>query len=370
MPFETIVLRVFFPEVDHLGAGVRLLHVVRRRDRVELADRVVALQDAARILPGDGRAGFHLRPRDLRVDADAVAALGHEVVDAALAVLVARVPVLNRRVLDRGVVERHQLDDRGMQLVLVAHRRRAALEVADVGAFFGDDQRALELSRSLRIDAEVRRKLHRAADALRDVGERAVGEDRGVQRSEEVVSVRHDRAEILLHEVGMVLHGLGERTEDHAALGQLRLERRRDRHAVEHGIDRHAREQLLFLDGNAELVERLSDFRIDFVEALQARLLLGRRVIDDVLVVDRGVLDVVPRRLLHLLPDAERLEPPLEQPLGLVLLGGDHPDDVLAQPFRDFFGFDIGDEPVLVFACGEFFNGVGGCGHRLLSLRA
>ena len=63
---------------------------------------------------------------------EALAALGHEVVDAALAVLVAGVPVLDRRVLDLGVVEGDELDDRRVELVLVAHRRGAALEVADV----------------------------------------------------------------------------------------------------------------------------------------------------------------------------------------------------------------------------------------------
>ena len=81
----------------------------------------------------------------LRVDALAQAALGDEVVDAAHAVLVARVPVLHRRVLDVGVVERHQLDHRRVQLIGVELRRRAAFEVRHRRAFFGDDQRALEL---------------------------------------------------------------------------------------------------------------------------------------------------------------------------------------------------------------------------------
>ena len=70
-------------DVDHLGAGVGLLVVVGQRDRVELADRVVALQDAARVLPGDRRAGLDLGPGDLGVAAAAGAALGDEVVDAA-----------------------------------------------------------------------------------------------------------------------------------------------------------------------------------------------------------------------------------------------------------------------------------------------
>jgi hypothetical protein len=54
--------------------------------------------------------------------AAAVAALGDEIVDAALALGVARIPVLHRRILDLGVVERDQLDHRGMQ----AGSRRAA----------------------------------------------------------------------------------------------------------------------------------------------------------------------------------------------------------------------------------------------------
>ena len=65
--------------------------------------------------------------------AAAGAALGDEVVDAALAVLVARVPVLDGRVLDLGVFQGDELDHGRVELVLVAHRGGAALEVADVG---------------------------------------------------------------------------------------------------------------------------------------------------------------------------------------------------------------------------------------------
>ena len=167
------------PDVDHLGAGVGLLIVVRQRHRVELADRVVALEDAARVLPGDRRARLHLRPGDLGVLPEALAALGDEVVDAALALLVARIPVLDGRVLDLGVVEGDQLHDRRMQLVLVPHGRGAAFQVAHVAPLVGDDQRALELAGVRGVDAEVGRELHRAAHALRDVAERAVAEDGG-----------------------------------------------------------------------------------------------------------------------------------------------------------------------------------------------
>src|SRR5271167_2386684 len=45
-------------QMDHLGSGIDLLVAVRDRDRVELAARVVAAQDAAWVFPGDGRAGL------------------------------------------------------------------------------------------------------------------------------------------------------------------------------------------------------------------------------------------------------------------------------------------------------------------------
>ena len=68
----------------------------------------------------------------LALRAAAGAALGHEIVDAALALGVARIPVLHGRIFDLRVFVRDQLDDRGMQLVFVALRRGAAFEIADI----------------------------------------------------------------------------------------------------------------------------------------------------------------------------------------------------------------------------------------------
>src|SRR5207244_69784 len=147
-------------------------------DRVEFADRLVAFQDAARVLPGDGAAGLDLRPGDLRAPPATDAALGDEVVDAAAALFVAGVPVLHRRVLDLRFVQSDELDHRRVQLVLVAHRRGAAFEVRHVRAALGDDERALELTGVARVNPEVGRQLHRAAHAFGDEDERAVGEYR------------------------------------------------------------------------------------------------------------------------------------------------------------------------------------------------
>src|SRR6195256_3334726 len=121
-------------EMQHLGAGIDLLVTVRNRDGIEFAARIVAAQNAARIFPGDGRAGLDLSPGDLRIVAAAIATLGDEIVDAALAFGIAGVPVLHRRIFDLGVVQRNQLNHGGVQLVLVALRRGAAFEVADISA--------------------------------------------------------------------------------------------------------------------------------------------------------------------------------------------------------------------------------------------
>ena len=101
-------------QVNHLGAAVDLLMAVRDRDRIELAARIVAAQDATRIFPGDRRPGFDLGPGDFRIVAAAVATLGDEIVDAADAFGIAGVPVLHRRIFDLGVVESDEFDDGGV----------------------------------------------------------------------------------------------------------------------------------------------------------------------------------------------------------------------------------------------------------------
>src|SRR6185312_10791610 len=207
-------------------AGVGLLMIVHHGDGIELADRIVANQQYAGIFPRDRGSRFDLRPRDLRIDAGGLAALGDEVVDAALAFLVAGVPVLHRAVLDRRVVQSDQLYHRGVQLVGRPLGSGASFQIADRCSFVRDDERALELARIRRVDAEIGGQLHRALDALGDVAEGSVAEYRAVERREEVVAVRNDRAKILANELGMLLHRFTEGAEYHAVRGELFLHRR------------------------------------------------------------------------------------------------------------------------------------------------
>ncbi len=350
--------------MDHLRAGVGLLAVVDDGDGIKFALGIVAEQNAARIFPGDGRAGFHLRPGDARVLAFAQAALGHEIVNTALAVLVAGIPVLHRAVFDFRVVVRDKLHHRRVQLVFVPHRRGAAFEVAHLRAVVGHDERALELAGLGRIDAEIGRKLHRAAHTLRDITERAVGEDGGIQRGVIVVRVRHHRAEIFFDEIGMFLHGFAERAENNSLLRELFAIRCADGYGIKHRVHRDTGKPSAFAQWNAELLVSLQQLRVNLVQALRTvALWFGLRKISDVLKINFRIFDELPRRFGHGQPMAVGLEPPVGQPRRLFLLRRNQADGVLAQARRCGLGFDIGDEAVFVILFDQALNGFGGGAH-------
>ena len=109
--------------MDHLGTGIGLLEMVGHRHRIELSDRIVARQNTARVFPRNSRTGFDLRPRQPGVFA-ANSAFGHEIIDASLALLVARIPVLDGGILHLGILLDDDFDHGGMQLVLVPAGRR------------------------------------------------------------------------------------------------------------------------------------------------------------------------------------------------------------------------------------------------------
>ena len=345
--------------MDHLGAGVGLLVIVGDRDRIKFADAVVAVEHAARIFPGDCRAGFDLRPRHLAALALAQCALGHEIIDAAEALGIAGIPVLDGRIFDLGIVQCDQLHHRGVKLVLVAHRRGATFEIADIGALVGDDQSPLELPGILGIDTEIGAEFHRTAHALGHVNEGAVRKDRAVERREIIVVHRHDAAEPFLHQLGIFADCLADRQENHPGALQLLAEGRRDAHAVEHRVDRDlaraldAREHFLLLDRDAELFINLENLGVDLVERRQLRLRLGRRVIISVLVIDRRDIELRPVGRLHRLPVPERLQSPVEHPLGLVLLRRDEADRVFGKPLGRELLFDVGGPAVLVIGDAE-----------------
>ena len=232
---------------------------------------------------------------------------------------------------------------------------RAPFQIANVRTLVGHDQCPLELTRIQRVDAEIRHKLHRAPHARRHVYERPVAEHGRVEGRKKVVAIRHDRPEILLHEVGMVPDRLGHRAEDHSRLLELLLVGRRHRYAVEHRVDGNPRELLLLLQRDSQLAERLQQFRVYVVETLRrvtAVLRLRSGVVVDIPVVDGIEFHLRPRRLLVLLlrPVPVRPQPPVQHPFRLVLLLRDQTNDVLVDPLRRKVGVNVRVEAILVVA--------------------
>ena len=88
---------------------------------------MISLQNAAGILPRNRRSRLNLCPRYLGMVPATGTALGNEVVDSSHPILIARVPILNGRILDLCVVERNKFYHGRMQLVFIAHGRSASL---------------------------------------------------------------------------------------------------------------------------------------------------------------------------------------------------------------------------------------------------
>ena len=345
--------------MHHFRARVGLLLSFRKGHRVEFAHRSVSFQNHAGVFPGDRRAGFQLGPGDFCAISFTNAPLGDKIVNASAPLVVAGVPVLNGGILDFRVGLGDDFHHGGVQLIFVAHRGGAAFEVTYVAPFFGDDQRTFELARPRLIDSEVRREFHGAANALRNVAKRAVGEDRGVQRGIEIVRVGHHGAHVFLHQFGMLLHGVAERTEDNSQFGQFFLEGRVHRYAVEHDVHGDARQFFLFGQRNAQPLERFQQFRIHLVQAFVPGLLVWRRIIRDVPKIRLRIRQMRPARVRlrrvggQLFPVPPCAQAPFEQPLGLLFFRRNQADDLFVEAFGYGVCLDVRLPAVFILAGGD-----------------
>ena len=283
------------------------------------------------------------------------AALGDEVVDATLAVFVARVPVLHRGVLDLRAGQGHQLHHGRVQLVFVPLGRGAAFQVAYIAAFVGDDQGALELAGVGLVDTEVGGQLHGATHALGDVDEGAIGKHGAVQGGIEVIALGHHGTQVFLDQFRMVLDCLGNGAEDHARFPQLLFEGGEYGGGVEHHIHGNAGEHFLLVQGNAQFFIGGQQFRVHLVQTLRGVIqALGLGIVGHLVEVDRVVVQMGPARGGHFLPLAVAVQAPFEHPFRLFLLGGQETDDFLAQPRGQGFGVHRGGETGLVVGADQF----------------
>ena len=285
------------------------------------------------------------------------AALGDQIQDAALTVGIAGIPVLHGGVLDIGILLHNNFHHGGMQLLLVAHGRGAAFHIGNVRAFVGHDERTFELAGAAGVDTEIAAEFHGAAHPLGDVAERTVAENGRIQCGEVVVAGGDYAGQVLAHQVRVLLHGLGERTEDDAFLGQGFAEGGGDGHRVKDGVHGHdASQGFALLEGNAQFVESLGQFGIDLLGTVF--VLLGSGKIDNVLKINGRHVQVRPVRHRHGLPLAQGVQAEFQQPLGFFLPGRYHTDDVFVQSLGNELLFNVCHKSFLVFSGSELLYDV------------
>ena len=257
------------------------------------------------------------------------------------------------RVFNLRIIQRHQLHHCGVQLVGLAHRGGAALQIADVGAFLGHDEGTFKLPAIQGVDAEVGHQFHRAADSLGNVGKGAVAEHGGVKGCIEIVGVGHHRTQILLHQLRVLLDRLANGAKDDPGLFQGCLVGGGYRGTVQHRIHGNTGQLLLLTQRDAQLVESRQQFRVNLVHTLGA-VLLGRGggIIDNVLEINAGVLNVGPGRFLFLEGDpvTKSLEPPFQHPFRFLFLGGNKADNVLTETLGGGILLDINGKAPFVLS--------------------
>ncbi len=261
---------VFGCAVDDLAAGVLVLALAGERDREDLAVRLLAEQVDRRVLHRQLRAEVAVDPLHRRVLVGD-GALGHEVEDVLR-------PVLDGRVANPRVGLGGDLDHRGMQRVGGVDGGGAALDVVDVRALLGDDQRPLELAHVLGVDPEVGLQRHLDLDAGGHVDEGAARPDGRVQRGELVVVGRDDRRPVLADEVLVLAKGGVHVGEDHALGLELLVDLVVDGLGLVLGAD--AGEELALGLGDAEAVEGVLDVLGDLAPAALAALGGADEVVD------------------------------------------------------------------------------------------
>jgi hypothetical protein len=149
-----------------------------------------------------------------------------------------------------------------------------------------------------------------------------------------------------------MLHRLTEGAEDDPFLGKHLLEGGLHRDTIHHSIHGHAGQLLLLLERNTQSFEGPEQLRVHLIEALGCLALGGIGIIDDILKIDAGDLQVSPFRLLHGEPMAVGLQAELQEPFRLLLLRRDQPDHLFIETLLNHFGLHIGGEPEFILLCG------------------
>ena len=92
--------------MDHLCACIGLHLSICQGHGIKFSDRIVALQNAARIFPSDGSAYLNLRPGNFGIDPCTASSFGHKIKNSPFACFgIARIPVLHGRIFNFGIIQ-------------------------------------------------------------------------------------------------------------------------------------------------------------------------------------------------------------------------------------------------------------------------
>src|SRR3989344_7544927 len=116
-------------------------------------------------------------------------------------------PILDGRVAATRAFFHENLDDRGMERIIVIQGRGASFDVLYRGSFLDDDERMLELPRGARVHAEVCLERHIDMHAGGNIEERASRPHGAVERGELVLARMNALGhEIFLYHLRILLH--------------------------------------------------------------------------------------------------------------------------------------------------------------------
>ncbi len=90
----------------------------------------------------------------------------------------------------------------------------------------------------------------------------------------------------------MILKCLRHRAKNNPEFTKFLFECRCDRDAVEHCVHRNARKSFLFFERYSQFCKRLHEIRVGFFYAVELRLLLRSRVVNNILIVYRTIFDI------------------------------------------------------------------------------
>ena len=179
-------------------------------------------------------------------------AFGNEVIDSAFAVGVTRVPVLHRGVFYFCIIQSNQFYNGSMQLIFITHGRGAPFQVTNVAAFVGNNKCALKLACITFVNPKIGGEFHGTAHAFRNVNKGAITKYSAVHGCIKIIFLRYNATKVFFYQLRVFFYRFGYGTKNYARFFQFFPESGCNRHGIEHGINRNAREHFLFVQGNTQ----------------------------------------------------------------------------------------------------------------------